>query len=156
MTLILDHAVVYDVETLPNVFSLNAQGLFSDLDFELLLSVAEKLHDDEYDSSEKVFLTGQVANRIYLIAQGTVQLVDERGRAISELSTGDFFGDESLFNESPRGYGAVCKTDATLLTLSRSHLLSIISECPSVAVSLLQSYASSLHCRHIRGVATAP
>ncbi len=28
----LDAAIVYDIETMPNVFSLNAQGLFSDLD----------------------------------------------------------------------------------------------------------------------------
>ena len=65
-----------------------------------------------------------------------------------ELSVGDYFGDESLFNEQARGYIAICKSDALFLTLSRSHLLSIISECPSVAVSLLQSYASLLPCRH--------
>lgn len=32
MTINLDHAVVYDIETLPNCFTLNVLGLFSDLD----------------------------------------------------------------------------------------------------------------------------
>ncbi len=131
-------------------FFLKKVRLFAELDFELLLSVAEKLHDDDYDAGETVFMNGQVANRIYFIAQGTVQLVDERLRPITELSSGEFFGDESLFNESQRSYGAACKTDAMLLTLSRSHLLSIISECPSVAVSLLQAYASSFPCRQAK------
>jgi CRP-like cAMP-binding protein len=134
-------------------FFLKKVRLFSELDFELLLSVAEKLHDDDYDAQEKVFMTGQVANRIYFIAHGSVQLLDERMRPMIDLGAGEFFGDESLFNESQRSYGAICKTDSMLLTLSRSHLLSIISECPSVAVSMLQAYASSLPCRHAKGAA---
>jgi len=128
-------------------FFLKKVKLFSELDFELLLALAEKLHDDDYDPNEKVFSAGQVANRIYLVAQGTVQIFDDRMKLLSELGTGEFFGDESLFNDDPRAYTAVCKTDALLLTLSRSHLLSVISECPSVAVALLQAYAGALPCR---------
>jgi CRP/FNR family transcriptional regulator len=128
-------------------FFLKKVRLFSELDFELLLALAEKLHDDDYDPNEKVFASGQVANRIYLIAQGTVQIFDERMKLLSELNTGEFFGDESLFNDAPRAYTAICKTDSLLLTLSRSHLLSIISECPSIAVTLLQAYATAIPCR---------
>jgi CRP-like cAMP-binding protein len=129
-------------------FFLKKMRLFNELDLELLLAVAEKMHEDDYDKDEKVFTPGQVANRIYLIAEGTVQVRDENRKVLSELNAGDYFGDESLFNEQPRGYAAVCKTDAILFTISRSHLLSIISECPSVAVTLLQSYSQLLPCRH--------
>jgi CRP/FNR family transcriptional regulator, cyclic AMP receptor protein len=129
-------------------FFLKKTRLFSELDLEMLLAIAEKLHEDDYEKEEKVFTPGQVANRIYLIAQGHVQIRDEHHRLIAELSPGDYFGDESLFNEQPRSYTALCKTDCLFLTLSRSHLLSIISECPSVAVTLLQSYSQQLACRH--------
>ncbi len=129
-------------------FFLKKVRLFSDLDLELLLAIAEKLHEDDYDAGEKIFMPGQVANRIYLIEKGSVQICDERMKPHCELGYGDYFGDESLFNEQPRGYAALCKTDAIFLTLSRSHLLSIMSECPSVSVSLLQAYAHQLPCRH--------
>jgi CRP-like cAMP-binding protein len=132
-------------------FFLKKVRLFAELDLELLLAIAEKLHEDDYDAGEKVFTSGQVANRIYFIAQGAVQIVDEKMRPISEVGPGDYFGDESLFNEQPRSYAALCKSDALFLTLSRSHLLSIISECPSVAVSLLQAYSQQLSCRHLKG-----
>jgi len=72
-------------------------------------------------------------------------------KPLVELHPGDYFGDESIFNEQPRGYAAICKTDTLFLTLSRSHLLSTISECPSVAVSLLQSYSQQLPCRYKGG-----
>lgn len=129
-------------------FFLKRVRLFNDLDFELLLAIGEKLHEEEYDLEEEVFEAGQPANRLYLIGSGTVELVGPLKRPLIELRTCDFFGDESLFNDAPRAYGAVCKTDCTLFTLSRSHLLGILSECPTVAVALLQSYAQALPCRH--------
>ena len=128
-------------------FFLKKIKIFADLDFDLLLAIAEKLHHDEYDQYEKVFSIGQAANRMYLIVQGVVEILDVEMRPIFELKPGEFFGDESIFNEQPRSYFAVCKTDPHLLALSRSHLLSVISECPSVAVALLQSYAHPLSCR---------
>ncbi len=128
-------------------FFLKKSRLFSNLDLEMLLAIAEKLHEDDYDKDEKVFLPGQVANRIYLIASGTVGIYDEARKQLAELGPGDYFGDESLFNDQSRSYVAICKSDTLFLTLSRSHLLSIISECPSVAVTLLQTYSAQLPCR---------
>jgi CRP-like cAMP-binding protein len=133
-------------------FFLKKVRLFSELDLDSLLAIAEKLHHDDYDANEKIFTPGQVANRIYLIAHGTVQIFDEKARPLADVSSGDFFGDESLFNEQPRTYSAVCKTDCLFLTLSRSHLLSIISECPAVAVVLLQAYSQQMPCRHKGGI----
>ncbi|MBF8262576.1 MAG: cAMP-dependent protein kinase type regulatory subunit [Parachlamydiales bacterium] len=128
-------------------FFLKKVKIFNDLDLDLLLAIAEKLLYDEYDQKDQVFSLHQAANRMYIIYDGTVQILDERMRAVCELNSGDFFGDESLFNEQPRSYFAICKTDVRLFILSRSHLLSVISECPSVAVALLQSYANPLSCR---------
>ncbi|EKE08474.1 MAG: Crp/Fnr family transcriptional regulator [uncultured bacterium] len=128
-------------------FFLKKTRLFSQLDLEILLAIAEKLHEDDYDKDEKVFTPGQVANRVYMIASGAVAIFSHN--SIKELAVGDFFGDESLFNDQPREYTAICASDTILLTLSRSHLLSIISECPSVAVQLLQYYSQKLPCRHI-------
>ena len=77
--------------------------------------------------------------------------LDERMKPFFELARGDYFGDESLFNEQSRCYAAIAKADSLFLTLSRSHLLSIISECPSVAVALLQAYSQQIPCRHKTG-----
>ncbi len=128
-------------------FFLKRTKIFSDLDLDLLLAVADKISQDLYEKEETVFTMNQVANRMYLIAHGSVKILDAEGKVVSELSPPEFFGDESLFNEKPRTYTALCKTDALLLTLSRSHLMTIISECPSVATSLLQCYAHPLACR---------
>ena len=128
-------------------FFLKSLRLFNELELELLLAIAEKQHFDEYDADEKIFSYGQVANRIYFIIHGEVEIFDPQGKLITAIGSLQFFGDESLFNENPRSYSAICKKDTHLLSLSRSHLLSIISECPSVAVALLQTYSQQLPCR---------
>lgn len=129
-------------------FFLKKSKLFSHLDLEILLAIGEKLYEDDYDKNETVFVPGQVANRVYVIYTGSVEIY-QGDIKLQELSTGDFFGDESLFNDQPRGYTAVCNQDTLFLTLSRSHLLSIITECPSVAVTLLQYYSQKLPCRYV-------
>lgn len=129
-------------------FFLKKIPLFIELELELLLAIAEKIHEDDYDADEKIFSSGQVANRIYFIVKGKVQILDEKSRPLTELSDDHYFGDESLFNERSRAYSAICKTDSIIFSLSRSHLLSIISECPSVAIALLQVYSSQLPCRY--------
>ena len=72
-------------------FFLKKVRLFSDLELELLLAIAEKLHEDDYDAGEKIFIPGQVANRIYFIEEGTVQVCDERLKPFCELGRGDYF-----------------------------------------------------------------
>lgn len=128
-------------------FFLKKVRLFHDLDLDLLLSIAEKLYHDDYDADESVFLMNQPANRMYLIFQGAVDIIGPDKKTVAELASFDFFGDESLFNEQPRSYEAVCRKNTHFLTLSRSHLLSILAECPSVAVHLLYTYAQHIPCR---------
>ena len=120
-------------------FFLKKTKLFSDLDLDMLVAIADKLNQDVYDPNEKIFEINQRANFIYFIAKGSVQLTDETNSI--ELHEESFFGDESLFNEKPRTYKAFCTQPSLILTLSRSQLLSIISESPSVALALLEFYA---------------
>lgn len=128
-------------------FFLKKTRIFSDLDLDLLLAIGDKISQDIYDKEETVFSSNQVANRMYFIAHGTVKILGDNEQTLAELSAPEFFGDEALFNEKPRSYHAICKTESLLLTLSRSNLMTIISECPVVATALLQCYATPLTCR---------
>ena len=128
-------------------FLLKKTALFRALDLDLLLSIAEKLENCVLAKGGQIFEIGQDAKQMYLITQGRVQIIDSTGTSIAELFEGEFFGDEALLNEKPRGYTATAASDVSLLALSRSHLLTIISECPSVALGLLEAYTAKLSFR---------
>lgn len=124
-------------------FLLKKTPLFGNLDLDLLLPIADKLSLIDYDASENIFAAGDVAQRMYFIVKGAVEIRDQNNHVLAVLEENDFFGDEAIFSETPRAYNAFSKIDTFLLTLSRTNLLTIISECPSVAVGLLQVYTST-------------
>lgn len=129
-------------------FFLKRISLFANLDLELLLAIADKLQLLTLEPGTSIFNTHEEAYRMYFIVKGKVNIKNHEGRSIVTLSEEDYFGDESLFNEKPRAYEAVNQTPTTLLALSRTNLLAIISECPSVAISLLQAYSTMTPLRH--------
>lgn len=128
-------------------FLLKRTVLFGALDLDLLLAIADKLGVVEFDPNDFIFVAHEEANRMYFIIKGVVEIRSSQSESICTLGTGHFFGEESLFNDRPRAYEAFTATGAQLLTLSRTNLYAIISECPSVAVGFLQVYTSAVTFR---------
>ncbi len=128
-------------------FLLKRTPLFAMLDLDLLLVISDKLETLRLDAGDQVFAISDPGTRVYFIVSGTINVEDSLGKRQIALTTPDFFGDESLFSEKPRAYHAKAQTESLLLSLSKTNLLTIISECPQVAVGLLQAYASSNQLR---------
>lgn len=122
-------------------FFLKKTPLFGTLDLDLLLAIADKLQILPFQGGQTIFRIDEEAFRMYFIVEGVVEIHDDGQKVLAVLKEGDFFGEESFFNEQPRAYEAKTQTDCVLLGLSRTNLLTIISECPSVAVGLLQAYS---------------
>jgi signal-transduction protein with cAMP-binding, CBS, and nucleotidyltransferase domain len=128
-------------------FFLKKVALFEELDLDLLVAIADKMSQDIYDENEVVFEKNQKAIRMYFIAKGSVHILDDRDKIVKTLVMEDFFGDEALFSDCQRHYKTICAKDTLLLTISKTNLFSIISECPSIATSLLNYYARIIPCR---------
>ncbi len=125
-------------------FLLKRTILFATLDLDLLLMIADKLSVVTCEPGNAIFVIHEEANRMYFIVKGLVDIQKADSRLICTLKSGDFFGEESLFNDKPRAYAALSPTGAQLLTLSRTNLYTIISECPAVAIGFLQVYTSAV------------
>jgi CRP-like cAMP-binding protein len=125
-------------------FLLKKSPLFEALDLDLLLSIADKIESSHYRPNDMIFQCGQDAQRLYLIVSGEISIEDRNGIELARLLPGEYFGDEAMFTEKRREYSAICRSKAELFSLSRSHLLSIFQECPSVALSFLEAYTCLL------------
>jgi CRP-like cAMP-binding protein len=124
-------------------FLLKRTAPFSTLDLDLLLTIADKLGLVVFDPGDYIFVTQEEANRMYFIVKGQVHIQGPHKQHFYTLESGDFFGEESLFNNKPRSYAAFTPIETHVLTLSRTNLYTIISECPSVAVGFLQVYTTA-------------
>jgi CRP/FNR family cyclic AMP-dependent transcriptional regulator len=131
-----------NLNLIDKAFLLKKTALFGSLDLDILLSIADKMESLHYHPQDPIFQIHQDAHRMYLILSGHISICDSQGSEIAQLKAGDFFGDEAIFSEKKRAYSATSASRVELLALTRSHLLSIIQECPSVALSLLEAYAN--------------
>ncbi|MCB1112117.1 MAG: cyclic nucleotide-binding domain-containing protein [Chlamydiales bacterium] len=123
-------------------FIIKQTPLFSALDLDSLLPIADKLNTMEINTGDIVFATQEHAYSMYFLVEGRIEIRDEDDTVIDRLSPIDFFGDESLFNGQPRSYEARAQTPCTLLILSRTNIMTIISEFPNVGIELLEEYTA--------------
>ena len=134
-----------NITLIEKAFLLKRTPPFCGLDLDLLLTIADKLGHVRFQPTDFIFNVGEEANRMYFIATGQVQL--NTSSHFFLIESGDYFGDEALFNNQPRCYSAKAESRVDLLTLSRTNLYTIISECPSVGIGFLQSYTSIVTLR---------
>ncbi len=122
-------------------FLLKKTPMFSSLELDLLLPIADKLNQSEIPESEVIFDINEQAYSLYFIVSGEVGIYDSKGNTVISLSEGEVFGEESIFSGSPRSYKVLTQNHLNILTLSKADLLAIIHEYPQVAVGFLEAYA---------------
>lgn len=112
--------------------------LFDELSRGELSSVKSILHRREYAPGEVLFHQGNPGVGMYIIQEGTIEIVYEpTDDTLAELEDGDFFGELALLNETPRSATAVARTESVLYGLFRPDLLGLVERDPSLGVQLL-------------------
>ncbi|MEI6531300.1 MAG: cyclic nucleotide-binding domain-containing protein [Chlamydiota bacterium] len=123
-------------------FLLKKTTLFAGVDLDLLLSLADKATMGTFEAQEPIFGACQEGSRLYVVADGRIALFCPEKTLLGEVKSPDFFGDEALFNDRPRGYSATALENSALLSITKMHLLSFMNECPSALINLMQIWAN--------------
>lgn len=112
--------------------------LFDGLSRKELSAVESILHRREYDPEEILFHQGNPGVGMYIIQEGTIDILYEpTGDTLAELTDGDFFGELALLNETPRSATAISRADSVLYGLFRPDLLDLVERDPSLGVQIL-------------------
>lgn len=89
---------------------------------------------------EFIFRAGDPADGIFIIAEGTVEVVarvsDTEQRVISQFGAGDFFGEMAVLEQECRSATVVAATPVKAYFVPRDGLLEILSRSPQLAISL--------------------
>lgn len=91
--------------------------IFSDLPEEILEAISVMVEEKVYSDGAIIFSEGQVGDTFYVIRQGEV--VISKLKVLAILQSGDFFGEMSLIDQSPRSASAIAKGKVIMYTLSR-------------------------------------
>lgn len=112
--------------------------IFKDLSRREFSSIERILHRRDYVPEEIIIRQGEPGLGMYIIQTGTARVVSEpAGVQLSTLSDGDFFGEVSLLDESPRSATVVSTTHSRVLAFFQSDLFSLIERDPRLGVKIV-------------------
>jgi len=140
-----------------NPFKKSSPGIESDIDFlstvpffdtlsrRQKLKIFTLIHIRSYKEGEIVFRQDDPGVGLYIIREGQVEVYKEKinmiRKKIASLNKGDFFGDISLLNESPRSATIVASQKTVLYGLFKPDLLNLMDSDPKLGQRLVYRLA---------------
>jgi CRP-like cAMP-binding protein len=112
--------------------------MFMELSDREISAIERILHRREYAAGEAIIRQGEPGLGMYIIEDGRASVLSEPANVeLSELKEGDFFGEASLLDESPRSATVVAKTSSRVLAFFQSDLFSLIESDPRLGVKVV-------------------
>jgi len=100
-------------------------------------------------SGETLFRKGESGSSMYVIEDGEIEIFLPVGPPVNEvqltvLKEGEFFGELSLFADTPRTATARALSGTKLVEMQRGDFITFVMERPSVGISMLSEMAKRL------------
>ncbi|MEO8216915.1 MAG: DUF1003 domain-containing protein [Acidobacteriota bacterium] len=122
--------------------------LFRSLDDDDLQVLAGQLELRNVDRGTAVFREGETGpNSLFIIEDGSVEISRSTARGTVELATlyaGQYFGELSLIDGSPRSATATAAKDSRLMVLHRDDFVDFLHKDPAAALLIMGELAARL------------
>jgi CRP/FNR family transcriptional regulator, cyclic AMP receptor protein len=103
-----------------------------------LAALARVLHRREYLPDEVIIRQDEPGLGMYIIQSGQAAVISGRDDVqLSVLDDGDFFGEVSLLDETPRSATVVARTHCQILGFFQSDLFALIERDPRFGVKIV-------------------
>lgn len=124
--------------------------VFAGLADEQLTRLVKSMEVREVKAFEEVVRMGTPGDAMYLILQGEVRvrmMISGKETTLATLSSGDFFGEISLFDHGPRSADVVANDNTTLLRFTAAAFERIVRTAPELAAPFLLAMGKTLTAR---------
>ncbi|MDH5392365.1 MAG: cyclic nucleotide-binding domain-containing protein [Gammaproteobacteria bacterium] len=128
------------------IYLLKQSLIFSKVFTDDLRFIAESLYEEIFYKGDHIFELNDQGNEMFIITSGKVgiSLSDNEKHTITELHTGDCFGEMNLLDGLPRSATAHALEDTHLLCLNKSNLRGLILSYPEISLGILNSLSLKL------------
>jgi CRP/FNR family transcriptional regulator, cyclic AMP receptor protein len=123
--------------------SLRVVHMFSACTDKELAQIARACDEVEVAPDTRLVEEGAVGKDFFLIVVGDA-VVTRAGVEVATVGPGQYFGELSLLDESPRNATVTARTPMTLITLGRREFSAVLDSWPGVAHKLLRQMARRL------------
>ncbi len=117
---------------------LEESPMFKGADPLLLNAVILALKPATAEHDEIIIREGDIANEMFFICRGEVEVLDAAGSVIKTLSDGDFFGEIGVLMTSVRTASVRAKTLCDLFVLTKADFSRILTDHPQFSESMMR------------------
>lgn len=110
---------------------LSTVALFDGIGPDDLAMVAGRTIEVDFPAGRPIVRQGEVGTGFFLLATGSARVIRD-GQPIAELGPGDFFGELSLLDGSPRGHTVVAAEDSELLVVAQERFDALLAADPGL------------------------
>jgi CRP-like cAMP-binding protein len=96
-----------------------------------------------YPAGSTIFSQGDEGHEMFVVVEGEVDIVLD-GEVVQSLVEGEFFGEMSMIDQSPRSASAVAKTDCRLAKVDSKRFSFLIQQTPFFALQVMKGLADRL------------
>jgi CRP/FNR family transcriptional regulator, cyclic AMP receptor protein len=104
----------------------------------------------EFGDGEFIVRRGEPGQEMFIIQSGGVLVRAGNGTEIARLGKGEFFGEMSVLESSPRDADVIAQGDTRVLVLGPGALFVRLRRDPSFALELLQALSSRVRALNER------
>lgn len=100
-----------------------------------------------FPAGTRIYLEGEIGTEMYVVRSGQVEITREtRGgsRVVARLRKGDFFGEESVFEDLPREATACALTDVEVIRVNGAALEVMLKSRPPIALQMMRDLSRRL------------
>jgi CRP-like cAMP-binding protein len=121
--------------------------IFKDLTSGDLTEIERIVHVRKYEPGETVFQEGEIGAGLFVIAEGSVDIIlekreeDGKDKRLTSLGKSDFFGELSLLDDERRSATAKATDSSVLIGFFRPDLLDLIERNPRLGSKVLMNVA---------------
>lgn len=123
--------------------------LFRGIDPEVMEEIANICSEEKYTKDTVLFEKGEEAESLYILEQGTLNLVIKNGGSLIYGLTepGEVFGWSSLVESGVYTASGVCATDTKVVKIEREKLERVFDRHPEVGFKVLKRLAGVISQR---------
>jgi CRP-like cAMP-binding protein len=131
------------LSTIEQVIFLKGVSFFESMSIERLRILSSVSEVCTYDEGEMIFAEGDTGDALYVVVSGRIS-IEREGKSsgsvvcLATLSSGQYFGEMSIFDEESRSASAVALEPTLLLRLRRAPLLALVHENPGLSLELIR------------------
>lgn len=92
-----------------------------------------------FSPGQRIFNAGDVAQHLFYIQQGVVQLLDANGQVIGEIGDGESFGEQAFLKGGVRGASAQAKSEVRCIQIANEEAILMLSEASPLWVPVFEA-----------------